>query len=255
MRANAFGVIATGQALSPGAASGMPGRKPLGCAPRLMVKGLFGPMTSDRITRHKLIDRLFHWGMAATMIALMGTALCPILGLEFDWVPIHWIAGVILAVLIVWHTVRAIFQQDLMSMWVGPVELIKAVGALKRGDLPKTGKYSIAQRLMHKAVSAFGLAALVTGLLMLVRIDTPFWERDPYLLAQSTWGFIYVIHGLSAVIFFGLIMMHVYFALRPEKLFYTRSMILGWITRGEFNANHDAGMWKHTATKKQESDA
>jgi hypothetical protein len=57
------------------------------------------------------------------------------------------------------------------------------------------------------------------------------------------------------VIFFGLIMMHVYFALRPEKLFYTRSMILGWITRGEFNANHDADIWKHTEIKKQESDA
>ena len=203
-------------------------------------------MTSDRILRHRLIDRLFHWAMAATMLTLLGTGLCPILGIEFDWVPIHWIAGVVLAAIIVFHTVRAVFQQDLMSMWVGPGELIKALGALRNGGFPMPGKYSIAQRLMHNTVTVFGLAALATGILMMVRIDTPFWERDPYLLSQSTWGFIYVLHGLAAVIFFGFIMLHVYFALLPEKLFYTRSMVLGWITRDEFNANHDPALWRDT---------
>ncbi len=205
-------------------------------------------MPTDRIVRHKLVDRLFHWVMAATMLALMATALCPILGIEFDWVPIHWIAGVILTAVILFHTARAILQQDLMSMWVGPVELIKALGAVRSGVFPKTGKYSIAQRLMHNTVTVFGLIVLVTGLFMLVRIDTPFWERDPYLLSQSTWGVIYVLHGLSAVIFFGLVMMHVYFALRPEKLCYTRSMILGWITRSEFDENHDAALWQDLET-------
>lgn len=178
------------------------------------------------------------------MTVLMATALCPILGIEFDWVPIHWISGVILTAIILFHAVRAIFQQDLMSMWVGPVELLRALGSLRRGVLNKTGKYSIAQRLMHNTVTIFGLTVLVTGLLMLVRIDTPFWERDPYLLSQSTWGVIYVLHGLSAVLFFGLVMLHVYFALRPEKLFYTRSMILGWITKAEFDENHDDDIWR-----------
>ncbi len=200
-------------------------------------------MTSDRILRHKLIDRLFHWAMAASMLTLMGTGLCPIIGIEFEWVPIHWIAGVILAAIILFHTLRAIFQQDLMSMWVGPVELIKTLGTLRSGVFPKSGKYSVAQRLMHNAVTVFGLIALATGVLMLVRIDTPFWERDPYILSQTTWGYVYVLHGLAAVIFFSLVMMHVYFALRPEKLFYTRSMLLGWITRGEFDQNHDAALW------------
>jgi len=201
-------------------------------------------MSFNRITRHKLIDRFFHWGMALTMIALMGTALCPILGIEFDWVPIHWIAGIIFAVLIVWHTLRAVFQQDLMSMWIGPSELIKALGALKNGESLKWAKYSVPQKLMHNVVTILGMAGLVTGILMLIRIDTPFWERDPYLLSQNTWGYVYVIHGLSAVLFFGVVMVHVYFALRPEKLFYTRSMILGWITKNEFDTNHDKSLWK-----------
>lgn len=200
-------------------------------------------MSSDRITRHRLADRIFHWAMAASMLTLVGTGLCPILGLEFDWVPIHWMSGLVLTAAIVWHIVRAILQQDLMSMWLGPREFFKTVAATLRGEESKPGKYSVAQRLMHQTVTVLCLAAIVTGILLLFRIDTPLWERDPYILAQSTWGWVYVIHGFAAVVFVTVIMLHVYFALRPEKLFYTRSMILGWITRKELTENHDPEQW------------
>lgn len=206
-------------------------------------------MSSDRIVRHHLVDRLFHWAMAASMLTLLGTGLCPILGLEFDWVEVHWIAGVVLAVTIIWHIARAILQQDLMSIWIGPIELLKTLASLRNRIFPKPGKYSIAQRLMHSTVTVFCLAALVTGGLMMVRIDTPFWERNPYLLSESTWGWIYVLHGFSALVFVSVIMLHIYFALRPEKLFYTRSMILGWITRKELEENHDPTRWTETGDR------
>jgi len=206
-------------------------------------------MSSDRITRHRLADRIFHWAMAASMLTLVGTGLCPILGIEFDWVPIHWMSGLVLIAAVVWHTVRAVLQQDLMSMWLGPKEFFKTVTATLRGEEPKPGKYSVAQRLMHHTVTVLCLAAIITGVLMLFRIDTPLWDRDPYILAQSTWGWVYVIHGFSAVAFVTVIMLHVYFALRPEKLFYTRSMILGWITRKEMVENHDPDRW--TATEER----
>ena len=40
-----------------------------------------------------------------------------------------------------------------------------------------------------------------------------------------TWGLMYVLHGLAGVGLIALIMVHVYFALRPEKLVITKSMI------------------------------
>ena len=79
---------------------------------------------------------------------------------------------------------------------------------------------------------------------MLVKIDTPWWERDPYWLSESTWGVIYILHDLAALLLVIMIMMHVYFALRPEKLFFARSMILGWITGGEHAAHHDPKRWR-----------
>lgn len=206
-------------------------------------------MSSDRIIRHKLIDRLFHWAMAASMLTLLGTGLCPILGLEFDWVPLHWISGVVLTVTVVWHVIQSIVRKNLLSIWVGPRELLNALATVRSGLFPKPGKYSIAQRLMHSSVTVFCLTALVTGLLMLVRIDTPFWERDPYLLSQSIWGWIYVLHGLAALVFVSLIILHVYFGVRPEKLFYLRSMVFGWISREEMEGNHDPALWTDTGDK------
>jgi hypothetical protein len=40
-----------------------------------------------------------------------------------------------------------------------------------------------------------------------------------------------------------LIMAHVYFALRPEKLWMTRSMFHGWISRDDYQAHHDPRRW------------
>src|SRR6185369_17269465 len=96
------------------------------------------------------------------------------------------------------------------------------------------GKYSVAQKLMHHAFALIVLTALATGGAMLARIDTPWWKRNPYLLGDSTWGIIYVLHGLAALFLITMVMLHVYFALRPEKRLFLRAMLRGWITRREF---------------------
>ena len=40
------------------------------------------------------------------------------------------------------------------------------------------------------------------------------------------------------------ILVHIYFAIRPETLFYLRSMVLGWITKDELLESHDPLLWK-----------
>src|ERR1700733_13952753 len=54
-----------------------------------------------RIPRHSLAARLFHWIMAASMFTLLFTAFLPKVGVQFDWVTYHWIAGSILTVSII----------------------------------------------------------------------------------------------------------------------------------------------------------
>jgi formate dehydrogenase subunit gamma len=210
---------------------------------------LDGQASADRIVRHAFADRLFHWLSAACVLTLLGTAFLPIVGVEFGWVTVHWVAGLVLAAAVLYHVARVLIRGSLGSMWIGRADVADALdtarSALRRA-LPtrKPGKYSVAQKLIHHAFTVAVLTTLVTGGLMLLRIDTPWWQRNPYLLADSTWGIVYVLHGLAALLLITMVMLHVYFALRPEKLKFTRAMIRGWITRSEFDAHHDKERWR-----------
>ena len=84
---------------------------------------------------------------------------------------------------------------------------------------------------------------MLTGLVMMKRVETPFWVRDPYMFSDGTWGFIYVLHGLSSVALVTLVIAHVYFAIRPEKFWITKSMFLGWIDREHYVEHHDPQRW------------
>ena len=62
---------------------------------------------------------------------------------------------------------------------------------------------------------------------MLLKIDTPFWRRDPSILSDQGWGIVYVIHGLSTLAILFLVILHVYFSILPEHRAMLRSMISG----------------------------
>jgi formate dehydrogenase subunit gamma len=202
----------------------------------------------DHVIRHGLVDRSYHWLMATSVIVLLGTAFPPILGWKFPWVAPHWIAGVVLTGLVLFHIVRAIGWQDFWSMIPNLTDLRDLWRSLARmfsrgaAEPGKPGKYDLAQKLMHWGVAVLVLVLLGTGLLMLLKIDTPFWRRNPYWFADHTWGVIYAVHGLAAMALIPVVMIHVYFALRPEYLWFTRSMVRGW-TRQEYEAHHDRQRW------------
>jgi formate dehydrogenase subunit gamma len=197
------------------------------------------------VERHKLGDRLYHWTMAAAVLTLMFTAFAPILGWKFEWLTVHWISGVVLAVLVVIHIVRAIVWQDFWAMMIAPADLDEVGGWFSRGGAAhKTGKYEVLQKLYHWGIAALVLAIICTGALMLLKIDTPFWRRDPYWFADSTWGMIYAVHGLCAMAAIMLVIIHIYFGLRPDKLWLFRSMISGRITRQDYLTHHDPQRWE-----------
>jgi formate dehydrogenase subunit gamma len=205
-------------------------------------------LSPDRIVRHKLADRLFHWVTAAATLTLLCTGFLPVLEVKFDWVPIHWICGIILTVAVAFHIVRSLFWQRLADMWASPAEVRAALRKLRSriggsADDYRPGKYSVAQVLFHFGSAILILATIVTGLVLLKGIESPFWQRDPYFVSEAARGWILVVHGIAALFLVTMIMLHVYFAFRPEKLYFTRSMLLGWITRAEYGGEHDPRKW------------
>lgn len=197
------------------------------------------------VVRHALIDRLYHWVTAVAIVVLLATAFLPILGIKFAWLNIHWITGVVLSLFILFHIVRSLVWQDWRQITPAPSDLKIAAASMRRGAAAvlKPGKYNPFQKLYHLAIAVLVLTMIGTGLVMLFKIDTPFWPRNPYLLSSKVWGAIYLAHDFAALAILSLVIVHVYFALRPDEWPYLRSMVLGWMSRGEYADHHDPKRW------------
>jgi cytochrome b subunit of formate dehydrogenase len=100
--------------------------------------------------------------------------------------------------------------------------------------------------MYHGVIVLTGLGATITGVFMMFRVRTGFLPRNPYLFGDMTWGFMYVLHGLAGVGLIALIMIHVYFAVRPEKLDITKSMVFGSMSREHYLEHHDPARWAPT---------
>ena len=146
-----------------------------------------------RVLRHESIDRWFHWIMAVSIIVLIFTGVAPIIGLRIAWLEIHWISGLILTFVVVFHIVRSLFWQDFKSMILGPRDFGEPFDSAK-----KPGKYSFEQKGMHWAVTVVALTVIVTGVLMFMQIDTPFWDRTNSM-PEDQLGLVFLLHGLSTL--------------------------------------------------------
>lgn len=213
----------------------------------------------EHVQRHSFAARAFHWIMSASMLTLLFSAFVPILGIDFPkWVTIHWIAGLVLIAAVVYHIVHAIGWQDFWSMMnIGPsffkegFETVRHVLSSKAPEPSRAGKYPFDHRLYHHSIIVVSLAAIVTGVIMMMRIDQPIFARNPYLISDQAVGVVFSIHGLAGVSLILLIATHVYFALRPEKRWITWSMVRGWIDREHYAEHFDPSKW--VVTGKRES--
>ena len=110
---------------------------------------------------------MFHWIMAASMLTLLVTAFVPILGLKFAWVEIHWMAGIVLTISIIYHIIHASFWLDFWSIWLNREDVAEAIARFKRAmgaarsGAPQGGEISVGQQDVshgHRAVRAGGRA-------------------------------------------------------------------------------------------------
>jgi cytochrome b subunit of formate dehydrogenase len=203
----------------------------------------------ERVPRHSAAARAFHWIMAAAMFTLLFTAFLPKVGVQFNWVTYHWIAGTVLTASVIFHVFHASFWLDFWAIWPDREDLEDAWKRVRRfmgqaAPPPRRfAKYPLENKLYHGAIMATGLSAIGTGVFMLFRVHTGVLPRNPYLFSDMTWGLMYVLHGLAGVGLIALIMIHVYFAIRPEKRDITKSMIFGSMTREFYLSHYDPERW------------
>ena len=202
-----------------------------------------------RVKRHSLAARMFHWIMAAAMLTLLVTAFLPKVGVQFNWVPIHWIAGLVLTASIIFHIIHASFFMDFWAIWPNKEDLEEGSNRMKRAlgqDAPaprRFPKYPLENKMYHGVIVLAGLAVILTGVFMIFRVRTGILPRNPYLFGDMTWGLMYVLHGLAGVGLIGLVMVHIYFAMRPEKFVLTKSMVFGTLPKEYYLSHYDGERW------------
>lgn len=187
-------------------------------------------MASHSTERHALPERVFHWVMAVTVIVCLATAFLPILGVEFAWVDAHWISGVLLTLSVLFHLWRVFFRLKFSDMWIyrrDLSELRDLFQSSNKDDHTTTSKYDLGQKAYHWATAALLVALIVSGLLMLVKLDTWFWDRIPGILSDHSWGVVYTIHGATALALIMMFILHLYFSFLPEHRQLLASMVRG----------------------------
>jgi cytochrome b subunit of formate dehydrogenase len=155
----------------------------------------------------------------------------------------------VLTASIVFHVLHASFWLDFRSIWPDRIDMrdgwhrILGFVGLPAPSPSKFAKYPLENKLYHGVIMMTGICVIATGIFMMFRVRTVFFVRNPYLFSDITWGMIYVLHGLAGVGLIALIMVHIYFGVRPEKLPITRSMIFGWMSREFYLHEHDTTRW------------
>src|SRR5258708_39993823 len=130
--------------------------------------------------------------MAASMLTLLFSAFLPKLDVEFACVPIHWIAGAVLTVAVLYHIIFAAFWQDFWSIWPDRADLQDAwrrfLRFLGRQVPPprRFPRYPLENKLYHGAIIITGLTAIATGVLMMSRVRSIFFPLIPNLFIDST---------------------------------------------------------------------
>jgi formate dehydrogenase gamma subunit len=204
----------------------------------------------DKVKRHSLVARLFHWVQSAAMLTLLFTAFAPKMGYKFAWVELHWEAGLWLIAAIVFHIIHATFFMDFWAIWPDKVDIDDAMNRAKimQGQAaPKPrrfAKYPFENKMYHMTIVLTGLTMAITGFFMMYKVRNPLFTRNPYIFGEMTWGMMYVLHGLAGVSLIALVIVHIYMALRPEKREMTMSMLVGTVSKDHYLHHHDPERWK-----------
>jgi len=195
-------------------------------------------VVGGEIVRHRLSSRVLHWTVAITFFLALFTGL-PI------WIPIfHWMAGFFgglstCRVLHPWFGLAFaaasvwMFVHWFSGMLLTPNdrEFLTPGGMIRyfryQGEDPEVGKYNGGQKLLFWAAALGALGLLLSGVVMW------FPERFPQGLRELS----YVVHDLAFILFFAMIIGHIYLGTAAEPGTF-RAIVRGTVTKEWARIHH-----------------
>lgn len=224
----------------------------------------------DEVDRFSLAQRASHWVMAISVFAMMLSGFIimnnqvtvkAIAGIS--WLSIHIVSAIVLIGYVAFHLGHVAYKGTWGKMWVGTKEARDLVTRFKNligltDEYPRQFEYPSAQKLLHWGVTGVTFGVILTGFVLWRRVDflSLFWDAtreftflgvefglgSPDSLGLVSWSF--VLHDFFAIGMLGLVMGHIYFALRPNEWAITKSMITGKVTVEEYAEKYSPASWQ-----------
>jgi formate dehydrogenase subunit gamma len=195
-------------------------------------------VVGGEIVRHRLSSRVLHWTVAVTFFLALFTGL-PI------WIPIFsWMAsffgglstcrvlhpwfGLAFAVASVWMFVH--WFSDMM-LTGNDREFLTPGGMIRyfkyQGEDAEVGKYNGGQKLLFWAAALGALGLLLSGVVM--------WFPERF--SQGPRELSYVVHDLAFILFFAMIIGHIYLGTAAEPGTF-RAIVRGTVTKEWARLHH-----------------
>jgi len=195
-------------------------------------------VVGGEIVRHRLSSRVLHWTVAVTFFLALFTGL-PV------WIPIfNWMAsffgglstcrvlhpwfGIAFAAASVWMFIHWVSD---MTLTGSDREFLTPGGMIRyfryQGEDAEVGKYNGGQKLLFWAAALGVLGLLLSGVVIW------FPERFPQGLRELS----YVVHDLAFILFFAMIIGHIYLGTAAEPGTF-RAIVRGTVTKEWARLHH-----------------
>ncbi|EKT61368.1 formate dehydrogenase cytochrome b556 subunit [Providencia sneebia] len=206
------------------------------------------PQDSDKIIRHKPIERINHW---AVVICFLFTAIS---GLGFFFPSLNWFMNIFgtpqLARILHPFVGTAMFLLFLFMFFryfhhnfitKGDLMWAKDIGkVLTNKEVGDVGQYNLGQKGVYWIVSICLILLAVSGVIMWRPYFADFFSIPIYRAAI-------IVHSLSAIALIIMIIVHAYAAFWIKGSI--RAMVEGWVTRGWAKQHHP--LWYRQIIEKE----
>jgi formate dehydrogenase subunit gamma len=218
----------------------LPGQSPTGVGDRAVVRarGAEDVLVGDEIVRHRLSSRVIHWSVALFFFAALLTGM-PIWSPIFAWMSVfvgglnvcRWLHpwfGIVFsvaAIVMFIHWLSDMKMNREERKWIGP-KLLEYL-RYKPSDDAQVGKYNGGQKLLFWVAELAMLGLLLSGIVI--------WF--PMSFGQGLREASYVVHDITFILFFVVIVGHIYLGTAAEPGTFG-SMVRGTVTKSWAKLHH-----------------
>jgi len=212
--------------------------------------GLQERIAAGRIEKYQRNARLYHWGNALFLLALVisGVALFvpgALKPLRISWLRLHEFAAGAFVVTLLLHIMAAPRKGRWRTMWFErrdwrDMRRIAANFFGRTREYPAFGKYDPFQKLYHASLTLLSAGMIFSGVFLVVSAEVWASFSHPWLRWQR------LLHDVGAFAFIAVMVGHIYFGIIRVNWPNLLAMIQGWIPASFFNRYHTTARWRPT---------